>query len=159
MDIAIRIDDVQDVDLIARHIYETQHVLCAAPGLLEQVGVPDSPVAIDPGRCVGLLMGLSARPRHWTFAKNGESHTVEPAGNLFFNSSDALLRSAARGGGFVYVLDILARDYIRRGELAVVLPDWTTAKQTFFAVYPPSRSVPKRVKLFVAFIANLLKQV
>ena len=50
-------------------------------------------------------------------------------------------------------------DYIRRGELQVVLPGWATAPQSFFAVYPPSRYVPKRVKLFVAFVANLLKQV
>ena len=36
-------------------------------------------------------------------------HRIAPAGNLSFNSSDALLRSAARGAGFVYVLDMLAQ--------------------------------------------------
>lgn len=104
-------------------------------------------------------MSLTGKPKTWTFERDGKLHTVEPTGNLAFNSSDALLRSAARGGGFVYVLDILARDCLRRGELVAVLPEWTTASQSFFAVYPPSRYVPKRVKLFVAFVANLLKQV
>ena len=159
VDIAIRMDEVQDADLVARRIYETQHVLCAAPDFLHRNGLPDSPGAIDPARCIGLSMSLTGKPTPWTFSKDGESRTIAPAGNLCFNSSDAVLRSAARGGGFVYVLDILARDTIRRGELQVLLPEWTTAKQSFFAVYPPSRYVPKRVKLFVAFVAGLLKQV
>jgi len=159
VDIAIRMDEVRDADLVARRIYETQHVLCGAPSFLERAGVPSTPAELDPARCVGLSMALTGKPKPWTFCKDGASHAIEPAGNLSFNSSDALLRSAARGGGFVYVLDILARDYLRRGELQQVLPEWTTARQSFFAVYPPSRYVPKRVKLFVAFVANLLKQV
>ena len=159
VDIAIRIDDVQDADLVARRIYETQHVLCAAPDFIERHGPPDAPEALDPARCIGLSMTLTGKSRPWLFERDGERRIVAPAGNLAFNSSDALLRSAARGGGFVYVLDILARDYLRRGELQAVLPDWSTAKQSFFAVYPPSRYVPKRVKLFVAFVAKLLKQV
>lgn len=159
VDIAIRIDEVYDVDLVARRIYETRHVLCAAPDFLACHGSPVSPAALNPARCIGLSMSLTGKPKAWTFEREGERHVIEPAGNLAFNSSDALLRSAARGGGFVYVLDILARDSLRRGELMAVLPDWTTASQSFFAVYPPSRYVPKRVKLFVAFVANLLKQV
>jgi LysR family transcriptional regulator for bpeEF and oprC len=148
VDIAIRMDEVRDADLVARRIYETQHVLCGAPSFLEHAGVPSTPAELDPARCIGLSMTLTGKPKPWTFCKDGASHAIEPAGNLSFNSSDALLRSAARGGGFVYVLDILARDYLRRGEL-----------QSFFAVYPPSRYVPKRVKLFVAFVASVLKQV
>lgn len=159
VDIAIRMDEVQDADLVARRIYETQHVLCAAPDFLAHTGLPAGPADLASARCIGLSMSLNGKPRPWLFSRDGESHTIEPAGNLSFNSSDALLRSAARGGGFVYVLDILAQDYLRRGELQAVLPDWTTARQSFFAVYPPSRYVPKRVKLFVAFVANLLKQV
>ena len=159
VDIAIRIDEVQDADLVARRIYETQHVLCASPDFLRRHGPPEAPDALDPARCIGLSMTLTGTAKPWVFERDGQRRVVEPAGNLSFNSSDALLRSAARGGGFVYVLDILARDYLRRGELQAVLPDWGTAKQSFFAVYPPSRYVPKRVKLFVAFVAHLLKQV
>lgn len=159
VDIAIRMDDVEDIDLIAHRIYEARHVLCASPGLLARLGVPATPAAIDPAQCLGLAMSFTSKPRSWSFARDGQTHTIEPAGNLCFNSSDALLRSATRDGGFVYVLDVLAREYIRRGELVAVLPEWTTAEQSFFAVYPPSRFVPKRVKLFVAFVSNLLKEV
>ena len=159
VDIAIRMDDVEDIDLVARHIYEARHVLCASPSLLARVGEPKRPTDIDPTLCIGLAMNFTSRVKAWSFCKDGDSQTIEPAGNLCFNSSDALLRSAARGGGFIYVLDVLAREYISRGELVAVLPEWSTAEQSFFAVYPPSRFVPKRVKLFVAFVSDLLKAV
>ncbi len=157
VDVAIRMDEIDDADLVARRIYETKHVLCAAPAFLEKIGTPNKPSDIDPGQCIGFAVTFANRVRPWAFRKGEETHMVEPAGNLFFNSSDALLRSAALGAGFVYVLDVLAQSYLQRGEVVAVLQDWETAKQTFYAVYPPSRFVPPRVKLFVAFLSDLLK--
>lgn len=156
VDVALRMDEIDDADLIARRIYEDRHVLCASPAFLERVGTPQHPGAIDPKHCLGFAATPSGAARRWAFHKQGVTHTIDPGGNLRFNSSDALLRSAARGAGFVYVLDVLARDYLRRGEVAAVLPDWDTARQTFYAVYPPSRFIPSKVKLFVAFISDRL---
>lgn len=159
VDVAIRMDEIDDADLVARRIYEARHVLCASPAFLDAAGTPEHPGDIDPKRCIGFAATLSSKARNWAFHKDGTTHTIEPAGNLAFNSSDALLRSAARGAGFVYVLDVLAQGYLQRKEVAAVLPEWDTAKQTFYAVYPPSRFVPQRVKLFVAFLSDLLKNV
>lgn len=159
IDVAIRMDEIDDGDLVARRIYQTHHVLCAAPAFLQSSSLPRHPSEVDPKRCIGFAATAASRPRRWTFENGGETHTIEPSGNLFFNSSDALMRCAARGGGFVYVLDVLAADYLQRGDMTVVLPNWKTAPQTFYAVYPPSRFVPPRVKQFVSFISDLLRAV
>jgi LysR family transcriptional regulator for bpeEF and oprC len=157
VDVAIRMDRIEDDDLIARRIYETRHVLCAAPAFLRRHGAPAHPQDLDPARCLGFAPGPSAQARRWCFRRGEDSVEFAPEGNLAFNSSDALLRTAARGAGFVYVLDVLAQSYLRSGQLAVVLPDWETATQTFYAVYPASRFVPPRVKRFVEFVAGLMK--
>lgn len=157
VDVAIRMDEIEDEDLVARRIYEARHVLCASPGFLRAAGTPGHPKEIEPGRCFGFAATLSSRPRPWVFSRGGETLKIAPAGNLCFNSSDALLRSAARGAGFVYVLDVLAQSYLARGELAAVLPDWETAAQTFYAVYPRSRFIPPRVRLFADFLTRLLQ--
>jgi LysR family transcriptional regulator for bpeEF and oprC len=157
VDVAIRMDEIDDGDLIARRIYEARHVLCAAPSFLNKTGLPNHPRDIDSGLCFGFAGMPAAKVRNWSFCKGGENHTIDPGGNLSFNSSDALLRSAARGADFVYVLDVLAREYIQRNEVVTVLQDWETSRQTFYAVYPPSRFISPRVKLFVAFIADLFK--
>ena len=158
VDVAIRMDEIADADLVARRIYTARHVLCASPALLAEVGTPSHPLAVPPARCIGFVASYTSKPRAWTFTEGDVTHTIEPAGNLFFNSSDALLRCAARSAGFVYVLDVLAATYLERGEVVAVVPGWMTAEQTFYAVYPPSRFVPPRVKHFVAFISDLLKR-
>lgn len=157
VDVAIRMDEVDDGDLVARWIYEAKHVLCAAPSFLEQHGVPSHPSKIDPRRCIGFNATFVSGTREWSFRRDKEAYDLRPAGNLSFNSSDALLQTAVRGAGMIYVLDVLAQDYIRRGEITPILQDWQTAKQTFYAVYPQSRFVPPKVRMFVEFLAQLFK--
>jgi LysR family transcriptional regulator for bpeEF and oprC len=157
VDVAIRIDQVEDEDLIARRIFEARHVICAAPEFLATHGAPAHPGAIDPALCLGFAANLTSPLRPWQFERDGETVEIAPRGNLAFNSSDALLRTAARGGGFVYVLDVLAQSYLRDGSLVPVLRDWRTAPQTFYAVYPAFRFIPPRVRHFVQFLTTVLK--
>ncbi|MDR3532045.1 MAG: LysR substrate-binding domain-containing protein, partial [Rhodopila sp.] len=105
--------------------------------------------------CIGFAATPASKVREWEFSNGDEKHPITPTGNLLFNSSDALLKTAARGAGLVYVLDVLARDYLARGEVIALLPDWATARQTFYAVYPQSRFVPPKVRMFVEFLGGL----
>ena len=157
VDVAIRMDWVEDEDLVARRIYEARHVLCASAGFLAEHGTPAHPGEIDPKHCLGFVAKLSSPMRPWSFRRGEEAVEVTPRGNLAFNSSDALLRTAARGAGFVYVLDVLARSYLDEEQLVPVLPGWETAPQTFFAVYPKLRFTPPRVRAFVQFLIGLMK--
>jgi LysR family transcriptional regulator for bpeEF and oprC len=158
VDVAIRMDEIEEPDLVARRIYQTKYALCASPDFLAMNGTPSTPADIDPRRCVGYAGELHGKPRPWQFTRDTEAHTIEPAGNLFFNSSDALLRTAARGAGFVYVLDVLAQRYLQRGAIVAVLPEWETATQTFYAVYPASRFISPKVRSFVGFVTELFRQ-
>jgi LysR family transcriptional regulator for bpeEF and oprC len=90
------------------------------------------------------------------FRRASEEWRLWPEGSLFFNSSDALIRTAMNGAGMIYVLDILVRDSVRRGELVRVLSDWDTAARTFYLVYPKSRFIPPKVKAFAEFISSVL---
>lgn len=157
VDVAIRMDRIDDEDLIARRIYEARHVLCAAPDFLRERGVPEHPRDLDPKHCLGFAATLTDQPRPWLFRREAESVEIAPGGNLVFNSSDALLRTAARGAGFVYVLDVLAQSYMRDGQLQPVLAEWETAPQTFYAVYPAFRFIPPRVRAFVQFLTGIMK--
>jgi LysR family transcriptional regulator, regulator for bpeEF and oprC len=157
IDVAIRMDEVDDVDLVARWIYETQHVICAAPGFLAEHGTPSHPTELNLNHCIGLIPALLNRTRPWEFSNAGENYSFVPAANLVFNSSDALLRTAARDGGFVYVLDVLAEDWLERGALTTVLQGWKTARTTFYAVYPQARFVAPKVRAFIEFLAMMFQ--
>jgi LysR family transcriptional regulator for bpeEF and oprC len=157
VDVAMRMDEVEDGDLIARWIYEANHVLCASPGFLKKHGTPKHPAEIDPTFCMGYVPTCWGSARRWVFRRGDKAVEVKPAGNLQFNSSDALLKSALKDGGLIYVLDVFARTYLEHGELVPILPQWETAKQTFYAVYPQSHFMPPKVACFLEFLTEVFR--
>ncbi len=157
VDVAIRMDEVDDGDLVAHWLFEAKHSLCASPQFLRSHGTPLHPADIRPELCMGYTPNFWSEARTWQFRCDGELFEINPGANLAFNSTDALMESAVKGGGYVYALDVLAQNYLRRGELVTVLPDWATATQTFYAVYPRSRHVQPKVQCFLEFLHNIFR--
>jgi LysR family transcriptional regulator, regulator for bpeEF and oprC len=153
VDVAIRMEAVESGELIARLIYRARYILCAAPSFLRAHGEPASPAEIVPKQCLGFAGSPSGDLRIWNFRKRDAHHAVRPEGNLFFNSTDALLQVSAHGAGLIYVLDVLAESACRRGDLVRLLPDWETDEQTFYAVYLRTRFTPPKVRALVDFLA------
>ncbi len=153
-DVAIRIDEVETGDLVARPIYRSTHVLCAAPSFLERHGVPEHPAAIDAAHGLAWVADATAPPRAWRLHRGAEQAVVEPAGSLAFNSSDALLNAAVEGAGFCYVLGLLAHAHLRSGRLRAVLEDWETEEQIFYVAYPKARFTAPMVRAFADFAAR-----
>lgn len=158
IDVAIRMGEVEDGDLVARPVFSARHVLCASPGFLAAHGAPVHPRAVEPRQCLGFADYPGGGLHLWRFRRGGEEVEIRPDGSLFFNSSDALMESAARGAGLIYVLDILAARYLRRGELVRLLPDWATDTRQFLAAYPKTSFTPSKVREFVAFLPAALAE-
>ncbi|NGM20752.1 LysR family transcriptional regulator [Roseomonas stagni] len=153
IDVAIRMDEVETGDLVARPVYRSTHVVCAAQAFLARHGVPTHPAAIDPAQSLAWVADAGAPPRRWRFRRGEERAEVEPAGPLAFNSSDALLNAAAAGGGFCYVLGLLAHAHLRDGRLRAILEDWETEAQVFYVAYPKARFTAPKVRAFADFAA------
>ena len=155
IDVAVRMDEVESGDLVVRPIYRSAHVLCAAPRFLAKHGAPQHPQDIDPRRCIGFMSHPAGVLRQWIFRQGPEFCTIVPAGNLFFNSTDALMQTAVRGSGMIYVLDVLAERFCARGDLVRVLESWQTDSQTFYAVYPKTRFTSAKVRAFNDFLSGI----
>src|SRR3990167_1290497 len=125
-DMAIRIDSVNDADLVARPLYQAHYVACATPTLLALVGHPQHPAELDPARCLGLF-------RQGSF-------------------TDALIDAALADQGFIYVLDVFVNRLIAQGKLVELFPDWETYGRTFFTVTAKSRFVAPRTRSFIEFV-------
>lgn len=83
-DIAIRMDRIEDADLVGRPIYEAKYIVCAAPGVAATIRGAH-PNELDPARCLGLFEEGSHTANQWQFSKGHESFTLLPAGPLHFN--------------------------------------------------------------------------
>ena len=154
IDVAIRMDRIDDADLVARPIYKARSVVCASPGLARSHPIA-SPRDLDPRQCLGLLAEGRDTPRDWFFRRDGDEILVHPQGPLNFSSSDALIAAALQGAGFIHVLDVFANRYFKDGKLVAVLGGWETAIRTFYAVTSKSRFTTLKVKAFSEFLAEM----
>ena len=153
IDIAIRIDRVEDADLVARPIYETSYKVCCTAELAATL--PAHPKDLDPKRCLGILSEERRSSAPWKLTRGDEHITVNPQGPLHFNSSDALVAAAVQGAGVVHLLDIFVNRALEDGVLVQVYPEWTTTAKTFYAVSTKSRAASAKIRAFTDFLTEV----
>lgn len=154
IDVAIRMDRVEDADLVARPIYEASYVVCCAPAVAETL--PGHPGELEPRRCLGVLPEERRISNAWKLVRNAQEVSIRPDGPLHFNSSDALLQAARQGAGVVHVLDIFANRMLDAGELVQVYADWTTETKTFYAVTTKARGASAKLRAFTEFLTEII---
>ncbi len=150
IDVAIRMDHVEDADLVARPIYESRYVVCCTPEVAARL--PPHPRELDPRGCIGILPEERRFTNPWLLEKDGEKLEIRPDGPLHFNSSDALLLAAQRNVGVTCVLDVFVNSHLIDGSLVQVYPEWTTPVKTFYVVMAKSRVGSAKVKAFTDFL-------
>lgn len=156
IDVAIRMDHVEDEALVARPIYEARYIVCASPQFVDTITLTH-PGELDPRHCLGQLLDGDHQPREWVFDSGIERVGIRPQGRLNFNSSEALITAALQGAGLVYVLDLFARRHIEAGDLVQVLGDYPTAVRTFYAVTAKSKFPSPKIRAFTEFLVDTLK--
>ncbi|WP_413672376.1 LysR family transcriptional regulator [Massilia cellulosiltytica] len=149
-DAVIRSGALADSRLVARRLGAFRFVLCAAPGYLARAGVPQAPVDLAQHACVRYRFPATGKLQSWILAADG----AEPAGlrtALTCNNMEALREAVIGGLGIGYVPDFLVRDALAAGVLATVLDASVTASGQFSIVWPSSRLLSPKLRVFVDF--------
>jgi DNA-binding transcriptional LysR family regulator len=60
-----------------------------------------------------------------------------------------LLKMALNGDGITVLPDFICQKYIDNKELVRVIPSWSSRADTSHILYPPTKNLPKKVKLFI----------
>ena len=79
------------------------------------------------------------------------------SGPLVANNALMLVEAAVRGRGLVFLPSFHAAAELRAGRLRRVLPAWGWPLGVF-AVYPPAQRVPSKVRVFVDFMLERLRE-
>ncbi len=157
IDIAMWVGELPDSELVARRLTPSRRVLCASGDYLARSGIPAAPEDLTDHSC--LLFKAKSYGRSWTFNKDGETITVPVQGNLISDDGLVLVTAAIGGMGMIVMPDYMVRDHLAAGRLQRVLPDYEVGPiQTpapLYAVFPGSRRMSKRVRVFVDFLVSL----
>lgn len=155
-DLAIRGSDrLEDSSLVARRLMELRHVACATPAYFEANGRPRTPTDLTGHDCV--QFSLSGHASEWEFTRDGETRKVQVRGRYKVTSSLAIRDALRAGFGISLVPRLYVRDDIAAGRLETVLDDWAPVVTTIYAVYPSRRYLLPKVRAFVDFLAEELR--
>jgi len=152
IDLAIRIAELRDSDLIARRIADNPRLLVASPAYVGQRGAPVS--LSDLGRQECLTGSAMAQ---WSFSTAQGSRTMKVGGRFTANSIDAV-HEACRGGLGIACLSHwdVAADLASGALIEITLDDAALEPLAIWAVYASRHMVPAKVRFFMDALAERL---
>jgi len=152
-DAAVRITRLDDSSLIARQLARCGSWLCGAPAYLEAHGRPRTAGEVSRHNC--LVYAYARQSGEWRIADpEGVEHRLAVRGNLTANNGELLLAAAMQGTGLVLVPDFIGHDAVAAGHLERLLPDHTTPELSISVVYPYTRHVSAKLRVFIDFLVE-----
>lgn len=150
-DVAVRYTEPSDSSFVARRLAPDNRVLVASPGYIAQHGRPNSPDNLTEHAC--LVVGSLDL---WTFrGKNAEVIERRVTPNLRINDGGAVRDAASAGLGIALMATWCASQELRSGALVPVLPEYPLiSTQTLWALYPSSRELAPKVRVFVDWLVD-----
>lgn len=154
IDLAIRITNELDPNLIARRLGDCASVVCAAPVYLARHGTPQRVQDLAQHNCLTYsYFGRSL----WEFTEftdpQGQPASVSVGGNLSANETQVLLAAAIAGAGIGLQPLYAAAGPIARGELVAVLPGQVPQALGIHGIYASRRQMPPVLRAMLDALA------
>lgn len=154
-DVALRAGVVADTSHVARKLARSVEHLYASPSYLDERGEP-----LNPGDLVQhSIVTTPYTPDgnvSWSLRSSSEKRRLELRPEMTTNDFYVLASTIVQGQGVGRLPMFIAKPFLRRRELAPVLPAWSSDLVDVRALYPRHSVVPRRVRAFVDFIAEAL---
>jgi DNA-binding transcriptional LysR family regulator len=156
IDLAVRVGELRDSDLLTTRIGSLRLIACAAPHYLKQNGMPQSVAALAGHDCITFaeLPGGS----RWVFkSKKFGRHAARVRARLSVNTADSAVTAAIAGAGIARVLSYQVKAAFDAALLEPVLQRFEDGAIPVNFVYRPTRSEKSRVREFVRFATGRLR--
>ncbi|MGB1800334.1 MAG: LysR family transcriptional regulator [Gammaproteobacteria bacterium] len=152
LDLAFRIADLKDSNLIARKISPIRLVLCASPKYLKKHGTPKTPSDLKQHR---LLQYNSGSTSTWKLQdKKGKQHHVNFSAKIIANNGDFLKDMAISGHGIIAIPTFITWQAIKKKKLVPILSDYVLPNLNAYAVYPKTRHLSYRTRMLIDFLID-----
>lgn len=155
-DVALRIATLPDSGLTAVPVGSLRVVLVASPGYLKRHGTPRAPADLARHQAIGFAIDGQGRVG-WSLPQH---KGVKPlAERLVVNSNATKVAGAVAGQGISRALAYQVTDEVRDGRLRLLLTAYEPPPVPVHLVYPAGRTATAKVRLFVQFAAERLREV
>ena len=149
-DVAIRMGESGNSQLIARTLAMLTPHLYASPGYLKRSGEPTKPAELGRHECFNIL-----RSDSWTLHDGRKTATVSVGGRFTLNSVGMIRRLASLDMGIVLLPEQIVADELASGKLRRIMPQWHGAPQPVYAM-TETRLLPAKTQRFIEFLRERL---
>jgi DNA-binding transcriptional LysR family regulator len=155
-DVTLRIAQLETSSLIARRLLDVSRVFCASPEYIKRHGAPEHPKDLKKHDC--LTYGFLATGNQWKLTGPDGEHWVSVPWRLCANNAEILKQAALKGRGIALLPTFIAGAELKSGTLAPVLEKYRAPEIALCAIYPPTRHLSSKVRLFIDFLIERFKE-
>lgn len=152
LDVTLRIAELESSSLIARKLMPIDRIVCASPEYLHKHGTPKHPSDLRNHAC--LTYGYLSTGNQWKLSGKDGDHWINPRWTLCANNAEVLRDAAVSGRGVAVLPVFIAEAALKSGELQSFLSDYKTPPLTLYAIYPPTRHLATKVRLFIDYLVK-----
>ncbi|MFT5709234.1 MAG: DNA-binding transcriptional LysR family regulator [Oceanospirillaceae bacterium] len=143
IDLAIRITNDLDPNLIARQLGQCHSVICATPNYLQQHKNITHLADLSDHNCLTYSrFGKSL----WRFSHNDVELSVPVSGNFTADDPSVILQGALQGLGIALQPKYAADTYIKKGLLVPILPQYAPQKLGIYGLYSSRQHMPNTLR-------------
>lgn len=156
VDCALRAGELTDPSLVARRLGDIRRFACASPSYLKRFGTPQHPSDLEDD-CHRVITYFSHGNERFTYAlrRGDERYEVNARSVIAVNDASAMLAAGLAGLGIARTAMFIAAPHLAAGALQVVLPGWSAGDTPLHVVYPPTRHVSAKLRVFIDWAADL----
>ncbi len=151
IDVAFRVGQLADSSLIARSLGNVKTITCASPAYIDKHGSPAHPSELHQHT----ILGWNAR-NTWEY-DTPEAISIDLKPKVQVNDALSMRKMALNGLGIARLPAFLCAEDIKDGRLAPILCDWSYSSTPIHALYPSNRHLSVKVRSFVDFIVDELR--
>lgn len=152
IDLALRITNTLDPNIIARPLGRCDSVLCAAPSYLEQHGSPLNIEDLSQHNC--LIYSNFGKQNLWQFSKGEEETAVPVSGTLSANESMLLLQACVDGMGIGHQPRDETQPYLDSGVLIELLPEYQPLSLGIYGIYRSRKNQPPALRAMLYMLVE-----
>ncbi|WP_207462800.1 LysR family transcriptional regulator [Azospirillum sp. SYSU D00513] len=154
VDCVLRYGALPDSDLVRRTVATLKRVTCAAPAYLERHGCPERPDDLTHHRAVGLRSITTGSLFPFEFVDDAGVRRVELAAPFSVTGTETFREGVLLGLGLAQMPLFHIEQDLAQGRLVEVLPGFPPPSAPVSVLYPTSRQLSPRVRLFIDWVVG-----
>jgi DNA-binding transcriptional LysR family regulator len=152
-DAVVRFADAGDTRLMSRALGMYRRRLVAAPAYLAAKGVPQTPDDLKAHACLHHRFPTSRKFERWPLGPEHAGLESELPKTAVVSTVEPLIHMAEQGLGIAYLPDFAISRQLREGLLVPVLDDYSDRSGPLRVLWPSSRQLAPKLRVFVDFLA------